>query len=238
MSTPSQSSSDSSGAMQASMQLYEAMSTLRAVRRLKSDPIPDDVLQRILQAAAWAPSGGNVQPWRIIAVRDEQLRKQIGDLYRPQWTEYGLNARRALANLSGDAHAKRTRMLDACDYLGEHMGEAPVLLVFCFNPDHMAITDADLPRPSVVGGGSVYPALQNAMLACVSEGIGCTLTTLLCYEEEALKQVLAIPEDWYTCAVMPIGYPILGGHGPISRRPVSKLCFADRFGEPLQLAVE
>ncbi len=213
--------------------LYEAMSTLRAVRRLREDPIPDDVLQRILQAAAWAPSGGNVQPWRIVAVRDTELRERIGDLYRPQWEKYGAAARAGLQQLQGEARAKRERMLAAADHLGDNMGKAPVLLVFCFNPDHMAITDADLDRPSVVGGGSVYPALQNAMLACVSEGVGCTLTTLLCYAEDEMKVLLQIPDDWYTCAVMPIGYPVLGGHGPISRRPVSKLCFADAFGDPL-----
>ena len=218
-----------------SMALYEAMSTLRAVRRLREDPIPDAVLKRILQAAAWAPSGGNVQPWRIVAVRDAALRAAIGDLYRPQWTRYAQGARRGLEQLKGAARAKRERMLDACDHLGEHMGGAPAILVFCFNPAHMAITDLDLGRPSVVGGGSVYPALQNAMLACVAEGVGCTLTTLLCYEEDALRGLLTIPEDWYTCAVMPIGYPVLGGHGPITRRPVEKLCFADRFGNALTL---
>ena len=215
--------------------LYEAMSTLRAVRRLRPDPIPDDVLQRILQAAAWAPSGGNVQPWRIVAVRDAAKRQAIGDLYRPQWREYAVAARSAANQMQGAAKAKRERMLDACDHLGEHMGSAPVLLVFCFNPDLMAITDSDLDRPSVVGGGSVYPALQNAMLACVSEGVGCTLTTLLCYREAEIRLLLDIPDEWYTCAVMPIGYPVLGGHGPISRRPVEKLVFADTFGQAINL---
>ncbi|MEM7078091.1 MAG: nitroreductase family protein [Pseudomonadota bacterium] len=219
----------------ASLPLYEAMSTLRAVRRLRPDPIPDDVLRRILQAAAWAPSGGNVQPWRIVVVRDADKRRAIGDLYRPQWATYGANARANLDFYKGEMRGKRERMLDACDHLGEHMGEAPAILVFCFNPDNMAITDADLGRPSVVGGGSVYPALQNAMLACVSEGIGCTLTTLLCYDEDAMKSILDIPDDWYTCAVMPIGYPVRGGHGPISRRGVEKLCFADGFGEAIEL---
>lgn len=223
-----------SGSPEAS--LYEVMSTLRAVRRLRPEPIPDEVLQRILQAAAWAPSGGNVQPWRIVAVRDEQKRAAIGDLYRPQWQVYGENARHNLDSLTGEAKSKRERMLDACDYLGEKMGEAPVILVFCFNPNNMAITDAGLERPSVVGGGSVYPALQNSMLACVAEGVGCTLTTLLCYDEERLKTLLAMPEDWYTCAVMPIGYPQRGGHGPISRRPVEKLCFEDSFGVQLSLS--
>ena len=162
-----------------SIELYEAMSTLRAVRRLRPDPLPDDVLERILQAAAWAPSGGNVQPWRVVVVRDAGQRQALGDLYRPEWARYSRGARKGLANLSGEALAKQKRMLAAADHLGEHMGEAPVILVFCFNPDLMAITDADLGRPSVVGGGSVYPAVQNAMLSCRAEGVGCTLTTLL-----------------------------------------------------------
>ncbi len=214
--------------------LYHFMSTLRAVRRLKPDPLPDEVLQRILQAAAWAPSGGNVQPWRVVAVRDPAKRQILGELYRTEWEKYGAGARRGLEALAGEARARQERMLDAADHLGEHMGEAPVILVFCFNPQHMAITDADLGRPSVVGGGSVYPAVQNALLACRAEGVGCTLTTLLCYREEEVKAALGIPDDWYTCAFVPLGYPVRGGHGPISRRPVSRLCFADRWGEPFQ----
>jgi len=212
------------------MELYDAMSTLRAVRRLRPDPLPDEVLERILTAATWAPSGGNVQPWRVVVVRDPALRAAIGDLYRPEWARYSRGARTALERMEGDARARQARMLAAADYLGEHMGEAPVILVFCFNPVHMAITDSDLGRPSVVGGGSVYPAVQNAMLACRAEGVGCTLTTLLCYREAEIKELLGIPSDWFTCAFMPIGYPVLGGHGPISRRPVSKLAFADRWG--------
>lgn len=213
--------------------IYEAMSTLRAVRRLKPDPIPDDVLGRILQAAAWAPSGGNVQPWRVVVVRDPGLRQVLGDLYRVEWAKYGAGARYLLDSMTGEAREKQKRMLAAADHLGEHLGEAPVILVFCFNPKHMAITDADLGRPSVVGGGSVYPAVQNAMLACRAEGIGCTLTTLLCYQEAAIREALGMPEDWYTCAFLPIGYPVLRGHGPISRRPVAKLCYGDRWGEAL-----
>ena len=213
------------------MDIYDAMSTLRAVRRLKPDPLPESVLHRILQAAAWAPSGGNVQPWRVVVVRDTEKRRAVGDLYRPQWAKYCAGARSNLAQLSGEVLAKQERMLAAADYLGEHMGDAPAILVFCFNPDHMAITDADLGRPSVVGGGSVYPAVENAMLACRAEGVGCTLTTLLCFCEKEVKALLDIPDGWYTCAFLPIGYPQLRGHGPISRRPVEKLAFADSWGQ-------
>lgn len=216
--------------------IYEAMSTLRAVRRLKPDPIPADVLQRILQAAAWAPSGGNVQPWRVVVVRAADKRAALGNLYRPEWERYSAGVRRSMQALSGDALARQQRMLAAADRLGAHFGEAPVILVFCFNPERMAITDADLGRPTVVGGGSVYPAVQNAMLACRAEGIGCTLTTLLCFREAEIKPLLAIPADWYTCAFVPIGYPEGGGHGPISRRPVNKLAYADVWGAEFELA--
>lgn len=217
------------------MTLSQAQSTLRAVRRLRPDPLPDDVLQRILQAAAWAPSGGNQQPWRVVVARDAGVRRGLGDLYRPRWETYGSNARKQVPAMPEPQRGKRERMLDACDHLGEHMAEAPVILVFCFNPDRMAITDSALDRPSVVGGGSVYPAVQNAMLACVAEGVGCTLTTLLCFDEAQVKSLLHIPDDWYTCAFMPIGYPVLGGHGSISRRSVEQLAYADRWDVPVAL---
>lgn len=217
---------DSTPALQALMQ------TQRAVRRLRTDPVPTDVLSRILQAGAWAPSGGNVQPWRMVVVKDPAIRKGIGELYRPQWAKYGAGSRKQLERLEGEAKAKQARMLEAADYLGEHLGDAPVILVFCFNPNLMAITDANLGRASVVGGGSVYPAVQNIMLAARAEGVGCVLTTLLCFEEDAMKQLLGIPDDWFTCGVVPLGYPERGGYGPTSRRPVAKLAFGDRWGSP------
>ncbi len=213
--------------------LQELMQTQRAVRRLRPDPLPAEVLTRILQAGAWAPSGGNVQPWRLVVVKAPAIRQQIGDLYRPQWAKYSAGSRKHLDRLDGEARGRQARMLDAADHLGEHLGEAPVILVFCFNPNLMAITDADFGRASVVGGGSVYPAVQNVMLAARAEGVGCVLTTLLCFEEVAMKQLLGIPDDWHTCGVVPLGYPERGGYGPTSRRPVSKLVFGDRWGSPL-----
>lgn len=212
--------------------LQTLMQTQRAVRRLRTDPIPADVLQRIAQAGAWAPSGGNVQPWRMVVVQDAVVRKGIGDLYRPQWAKYGAGSRKQLERLEGEAKARQARMLEAADHLGEHLGDAPVILVFCFNPNLMAITDANLGRASVVGGGSVYPAVQNVMLAARAEGVGCVLTTLLCFEETAMKQLLGIPDDWFTCGVVPLGYPERGGYGPTSRRPVGKMAFGDHWGVP------
>ena len=124
-------------------------------------------------------------------------------------------------------------MLRAADHLAHHLHEAPVLLVFCFDPRTMAITDADLGRPSVVGGASVYPSVQNALLACRAEGLGCTLTTLLCQREPEVKALLGIPDEWGTCALVPIGWPASRGHGPLRRRPVSQMAFLDQWGTEL-----
>ena len=213
--------------------VYEAMSTLRAVRRLRPDPVPDDVLRRVLEAATWAPSGGNRQPWRVIAVRDRAKIRRMGELYAKTWGGYAAQSRKALAGAPDHARERVERMLSAGDYLAEHFDEVPVLVVFCFNPAEMAITDAGLDRPSVVGGGSVYPSVENLLLACRAEGLGCVLTTLLCMEEPEIRSLLEIPDEWGTCAHIPIGYPVGKGHGPISRRPLEKVAYLDRWGTPL-----
>lgn len=213
--------------------LYEALRTTRAVRRHRPDPIPDAVLRRVLEAATWAPSGGNAQPWRIIAVRDPAKRRALRDLYLPLWEAYQTRYREASAGLRGEAAAKRDRLLAAADHLARHFDVSPVIAVFVFDPHRLAITDAQLGRPSVVGGASLYPAVQNLLLACRAEGLGCVLTTLLCQAEPAVRELLEIPEPWATAAFVPIGWPERRGHGPLSRRPVERMAFVDRFGGPL-----
>lgn len=208
------------------------MSTLRAVRRLRSDPIPDDVLERVLQAACWAPTGGNRQPWRIVVVRSQQKKQELADIYLPEWERYSNGLRRQVEALDEPAKTKLARTAAAGDYLAEHLGEAPAILVFCANPKEMAITDIKLDRVSMVGGGSVYPAVQNLMLACVAEGLGCTLTTLHCLQEDRVKDVLDVPDGWATVALVPVGYPVGRGHGPISRQAPAALAFSDTFGAP------
>ena len=215
------------------MELEEAMSTCRAVRRLRPDPIPDAVLGKLVQAAAWAPTGGNVQPWRVILLRDPAAKRALGELYARSWSAYAGNVRKnVIAALPEERRAGHERTLAAGDYLAAHFGETPVVAVFCFDPAAMAITDAGLARPSVVGGGSVYPAVQNFLLAARAAGLGCVLTTLLCQHEDAVKKLLDVPAQWGTCAAVPLGYPLRTGHGPLSRRPGEKLAFADRWGAP------
>ena len=215
------------------MDVYEAMSSLRAVRRLRPEPIPDEALQRVLEAATWAPTGGNVQPWRVVVVRDAKKKESLASLYAERWHAYAKQHMAMLENAPEHAREAAEKMLGSGDYLADHFGQTPAVIVFCFNPQAMAITDAEQDRPSVVGGASVYTAVQNLLLACRVEGLGCVLTTLLCQCESEVRSLLEIPDPWYTAAAIPIGYPVLRGHGPISRRPVAKMSYGDTWGSPV-----
>ena len=210
--------------------IYEMMSTLRAVRRLRPDPIPDDVMDRVLQAAAWAPTGGNMQPWRVIVVTSSERKQALADIYKPAWYRYAKGYDKRIEQLPEDEAEKARRNRIAGDYLADHLHEAPTILMFVADPQMMGITDAKLDRVSMVGGGSVYTAVQNAMLAARTEGLGCVLTTLHCLAEEEVKEALQIPEGWATLAMVPLGYPIGVGHGTITRQPIQALAFDDAFG--------
>lgn len=218
----------------AELDVFEAMRTTRAVRRLRPDPIDEAVLKRVLEAATWAPSGGNRQPWRIVVVRSPQTKRALQQLYVGPWRAYSEASRKALAALPESSRKQGERNLAAADYLAEHLHQAPVILVFCFDPKLLAITDAKLERPSVVGGASLYPAVQNLLLACRTEGLGCVLTTLLCQSETEVRPLIGLPDGWGTAAFVPIGYPVGRGHGaPVRRQPVAEMVFAETFGQPL-----
>jgi nitroreductase len=213
--------------------LYEAMRTTRAVRRLRPDPIPDEVLRRVLEAATFAPSGGNRQAWRIIVVRDATLKEELAKRQRKYWSAYAAAGRGTSDALPEKSRERTLKALAAGDYLAEHFHELPAILVVCFDPRGLMITDAALGRASVVGGASIYPAVQNLLLACRAEGLGCVLTTLLCAAEAEIRPLLALPEPWATAAYVPIGYPVGRGHGPLSRKPVEEMVYRDRFGEKM-----
>lgn len=215
------------------MDVLEAMRTCRTVRRLRPDPLPDELLRKVLTAATWAPSGGNRQPWRFVVVRDAELKRRLAALYLPIWRAFSGAYVARLAALPPDSRARQERMLRSADHLAEHFGEAPVIVVVCVSIDDLAITDAGLDRPSVVGGASIYPAVQNLILACRALGLGAALTTLLCQEEREVRELLAIPSGWATCAHLPIGFPEGRGHGPVERRPVERVAFLDRWEQPL-----
>ncbi len=212
--------------------LFEAASTTRAVRRLREDPVTDEQLARIIKMASFGPSGGNRQPWRIIVVRDQAKKAKMQELYAPHWAEYASNGRKALEGRPPEIVDPTERILQAGDYLAASFAKVPAVCVFVFNPGLLHITDQGLDRPSVVGGASIYPAVQNFLLACRAEGLGSTLTTLLCEEEAEIRELLAIPDPWYPCAFLPVGYAVGRGHGPIRRRSIDKLAHLDQFDAP------
>lgn len=213
--------------------LYSLMSTQRAVRRLRPDPIADDVLQRIMRAATWAPTGANRQPWRIVMVHERARKQRLGELYSVHWNNFTRMYRKRFADAPEEVQLKEGRIIAAGDYLATHFGDIPVVAVVCFNPKFMAVTDSGQDRVSVVGGGSVYTGVQNLMLACRAEGVGCVLTTLLCMDEPEVKELLQIDADWYTAAAIPMGYPVAGGYGPTTRMPVAELFYKDTWGNPI-----
>ena len=127
--------------------LYEAMSTLRAVRRLKPDPIPGEVLERVLQAACWAPTGGNWQPWRVVVVTDLDLKEALREIYAPLWESYRVEFKENISGLPPEELEKWERTLAAGDYLAENLADAPAILVFAANPRAMACLLYTSPSP-------------------------------------------------------------------------------------------
>ena len=168
----------------------------------------------------------------MIVATDPDVRAGLQAIYRPEWQRYAAQVLARLDGLPDDVAEPQRRVVSAGDHLANHLHEAPAILVFCANPAAMAITDANLDRISMVGGASVYPAVQNAMLACVAEGLGCTLTTLHCLREPEVKDLLDIPDSWATVALVPIGYPVGRGHGPITRKGPDAMAARDAFTTP------
>jgi len=212
------------------MDVLEVIRTTGACRHFKPDPIPDEVLERVFDAARFGPQGGNRQPVRYVVVSDRQLKQQLGEWYRDIWKNVLDMARR------GEYRTPRgslSPMFAAGTHLAEHFADVPVHIVVCAVLDDLARSDARLERPGVVGGASIYPSVQNLLLAARTEGLGAVLTTLLCAVEPQVKELLRIPAEFITCATIPIGYPEKPLPKKLSRRPVSEMVYADRFGEPM-----
>ena len=177
-------------------------------------------------------TGGNRQAWRVIVVKDPVRKQRLGELYKKVATPFIQSYTARFANLPENERSERREDDSVWALLGRAFWRGPVLCIFCFHPDGLAVTDAKLDRVSVVGGGSIYPAVQNFLLACRAEGLGCTLTTLLCIAEPEVRELLQIPQPWGTAAAIPIGYPQFRGHGPISRRSVEEMAFVDTWEQP------
>jgi nitroreductase len=214
--------------------LYEAMRCAPTTRRFSSDPVPRETLWRVLEAARFAPSGGNRQGWRVIAVQDARTRRALRDLYQPHWREYmeHTGAAALLAN-PRELDPRRLRMLEQADEFAERLHEVPLHLVVCVRLADLAIVDAGLDRPSIVGGASIYPFVQNILLGLRAEGLGAALTTLLAPAEPEVKGLLAIPDGVALAA-----YVLAGDRGDpwptrLARLPVEQFAFSERYGEAL-----
>jgi nitroreductase len=190
------------------MDLYEALYTTRAMRRLKPDPIPYDAQARILDAAVHAPHVGEM--WRFLLVDDATIKAQLGALYREGFE------RMVSAQLGTDltdllqTDTPMARTMRSGVYMAQHFAEAPLLLVgFGRSRD----------------GGGIYPALWSAMLAARAEGIGSTLTGMLqSYFADEVFDILGVPKDagWYHHGAVPMGYPT-GKWGVGARKPVDEV---------------
>jgi nitroreductase len=216
------------------MELYDAMRCAPTTRRFKLEPVPREALLRALDAARFAPSGGNRQGWRVVVVRDAGLRTKLRDLYLPGWLKYmqQTGGARVLAEPDG-FDANTVRHLQAADDYASGLDRVPVHLVVGVRLEDLAVTDAELSRQSIVGGASVYPFVQNLLLALRAEGLGAALTTLLVPAEAEVKCLLEIPDGIAIAAHIGVGYRVDRWPRRLSRRPVEEFAFADRYGERL-----
>ncbi|MSR14228.1 MAG: nitroreductase family protein [Gammaproteobacteria bacterium] len=213
--------------------LNELMRTNGTCRDYTTDPVSDAVLAQVLDAARWGPTGGNRQPVRFVAVRDRKKKETLRDLYLPIWAPYYKAAREGAVRVGAG-----NSILANADRFAHAMADIPVLLVVCARLGDVHPTDNKLGRLSIVGGASVYPAVQNLLLAAHEIGLGTALTTLLCEQEPAVKALLEIPEDISTAAMVTIGWPVKPFPKKLTRVPLSKMAFVDSYGAALPGADE
>jgi nitroreductase len=204
----------------AEFDLFEIMRTTRSMRRLKTDPVPDTLLSRILECGTYAASGGNMQAWRFLVIRDQKIKEAVGAWYRKAWHEVVAPRYRSGEPAPGVTPERFGRMLAAAQHLADHIHEAPVWIVPC------------LAEPRQPGSGSsIYPAVQNILLATRALGLGTTLTTLYLIHEKEAEAAMGIPETHHSYAILPIGYPV-GRFGPVWRAPLSEVVYDGRWGRP------
>jgi nitroreductase len=202
--------------------IFEIMHTTRSMRRLKPDPVPDALIRKILEAGTSAPNGGNMQRWRFLVIRDAKIKETVAGYYRRAWKDNALPGYRNAAPPPATSAERFQRWLAAADYLAEHLHEAPVWIVPC-------LEGASPPRWI---GCTIYPAVQNMLLAARALGLGATLTTLnLWFFEKETEEALGLPPDVHCYALLPVGYP-MGRFGPVRRAPLSDVVYENRWGEP------
>jgi nitroreductase len=207
------------------MDVREALYTTRAMRRVKPDPIPVEVQQRILDAAVRAPSGGNTQNWRFLFVDDAAVKAKIGPIYREclgnLWTSYYLpRVEAAAADPDADESKAFVAMRKSAQYLADNFETYPLLLFGFAKGD--------------TSGGSIFPSIWSAQLAARAEGVGSALTSVLAFRAADVQQILGVPADagWHMACCITFGYPT-GRWGVAARTPAHEVAHRNQWGEPV-----
>ncbi len=223
------------------MELYEAMRHTPSCRYFTDQPVPDDIIHRMLDNARFASSGGNRQGWRLVVVTDPAVKKAVADIYRKQWDPYFVHALEGVVGFQGDASGSKMehgterarRRLQRTDDFAQRLHEVPVLILPYVELATLAVTDQFLERTSIVGGGSLYTFVQNLLLAGTHEGLGSSLTTLVAAEQPAMDELLGVPPGYALGALLAFGWPQLDKqYTRLTRKPVEEIAFRDRWGEP------
>ncbi len=204
------------------MELTEAMRTAASIRLFRPDLVPDEVLYRVLDSARFAPSGGNRQGWHVIVIRDQALRTRLQELYLRTWRPV---YQAQLARVG----PPRGRTAEGNHY-AEHMDELPVHLVVIVDSAAL-LTPFPALNQSLASGSSIYPFVQNLVLAIRSEGLGTSLTMLLNNEEAEVKRLLDIPDGFALAAHLGVGWPAQPHPTRLRRRRVEDFTSTDRFGD-------
>lgn len=222
------------------MDLVEVMRTAGAAREFTPEPVSDATLHRVLDSARFAPSGGNRQGWNVIVVRDPERRRAVRDLCRIGWQEYVAHVEQGLvpfAPLDAGRWTGPAVDLDAARATPrpapfvDDLDTVPVMLVVTVRLDQLAVLDNGLDRQSVVGGGSIYPFVQNVVLAARNEGLGAVVTTFLVRQEPAARELLHIPEGVGIASLVAMGHPVKQVTR-LRRNPVEAFTHVDAFDGP------
>ena len=206
------------------MDVFEALYTTRAMRRVKEDLIPDDVIKSIMDSAIRAPSGSNRQDWKFLVVTDKKTREELADIYRETWDYYVKSFYNDSEDLGASSLKNKDeietvkRISNSASWLAENYHKVP-LLVLAFSRNDPT-------------GSSIYPAIWNLMLAARGHGVGTCLTTVMNFKTEDVYKVLNVPSDkgWTLNATITAGYP-LGKWGVAARKPVEEVTYLNKWGE-------
>jgi len=213
------------------LDLYDALLTTRAMRRFTDEPVSDDDIVACLRAAVQAPSGGNIQPYQFLVVTDSVKRAELGRIYLKAWERYAP----AVAAVTPPARTeeagrRHARNVAVSDELARALGAVPVHILVLMPSISMAIEDDEGHMDVGPTYASVYPAVQNLILAARSRGLGTVLTTVYRIYEDEVRAVCAIPDRFEVVALLPVGHPT-GRWGIAARRPAESLTSWNTYGE-------